>query len=147
VMAWGWWLASLAVLGVAVFDGARRAALWIGALVTALALVYCTSGIYWSVPFVGPVNLSSRDPGRWLDATRLGYVAMYLGAVGGTVLLGLLARIVVRRWRATRTASLATTMTSGDVTVQPPQSAAPLSSRPCGEMTATHTRHQPDERW
>lgn len=142
VMAWGWWLASLAVLGVAVFDGARRTALWIGALVTALALVYCTSGIYWSVPFVGPVNLSSRDPGRWLDATRLGYVAMYLGAVGGTVLLGLLARIVVRRWRATRTASLATTVTSGDVTVQASQSVAPLSSGPWGEKIATLTRRE-----
>jgi hypothetical protein len=29
-MAWGWWAAGLAVLGVAVFDGARRHALWVG---------------------------------------------------------------------------------------------------------------------
>lgn len=99
-MAWGWWLAGLAVLGVAVFDGARKRALGLAALVTALAVAYCSSGIYWSVPFVGPVNLYNTDPDRWFDGTRQFYLAAYLGAVGAVVLTAALGRAGVRRLRA-----------------------------------------------
>jgi hypothetical protein len=59
-MAWGWWLAGLAVLAVAMFDGARRRALPISALVVGLAVAYCTTGMYWNVPLTGPVSF---DPG------------------------------------------------------------------------------------
>ncbi|GIF63235.1 hypothetical protein Ais01nite_12700 [Asanoa ishikariensis] len=99
-MTWGWWLASLAVLGVAVFDGARRHAVLIGALVTALAMVYCTTDVHWNVPFVGPVNLESRDPVRWLDSTRQFYLASYLGALAAVVLTAMLLRAVLRRREA-----------------------------------------------
>ena len=71
-MAWGWWLAGLAVLAVAMFDGARRRALPIGALVVGLAVAYWTTGMYWNVALVGPVNLHGRV---------VSYLAAYLGAV------------------------------------------------------------------
>jgi len=85
-MAWGWWSAGLAVLGFAVFDGARRHAAWVGSMVVLLALVYCTSGVYWSVPLSGPVDLHSHDPARWFDATRFSYLAAYLGTIVAVVL-------------------------------------------------------------
>ena len=78
-MMWGWWLAGLVVLGVAVFDGARRGALWVAASVTTLALVYCTSEVQWNVPLVGPVHLYSRDPGRLVRRHK----AVVLGGVPG----------------------------------------------------------------
>jgi len=104
-MVWGWWLAGLAVLGVAVFEGARRRALWAAALVITLALIYCISGVYWNVPFVGPVNLYARDPSRWLDGTRLSYLAAYLGAIAAVVLTAALSAAAVRRQRAARAIS------------------------------------------
>lgn len=85
MMAWGWWLAGLAVLGVAVFHGARRLAPRLAALVVTLALAYCTTGVAWNVPLVGPVSLYSRDPSRWFDGVRLGYLAAYLGAVAAAL--------------------------------------------------------------
>ncbi|GGM23860.1 hypothetical protein GCM10011608_05810 [Micromonospora sonchi] len=124
-MAWGWWLASLAVLGVAVFDGARKRALWIAALAIALALTYCTSGVYWNVPLVGPVNLYASDPSRWLDDTRLFYIAAYLGAVGAVVLTAALTRAVTRRQRATRAASI-----SVQPTAEPAEPATPAEGVP-----------------
>jgi DNA-binding CsgD family transcriptional regulator len=104
-MAWGWWLAGLVVLGVAVFDGARGHALWIVALVGTLAVLYCTTGLYWNVPLVGPVNLYARDAGSWLDSTRLFYLATYLGAVAAAVLAAILLRAWVRHRQDTGTDS------------------------------------------
>ncbi|MFC4148013.1 response regulator transcription factor [Micromonospora mangrovi] len=124
-MMWGWWLANLAVLGVAVFDGVRRRALWIAALAIALALIYCTSGVYWSVPLVGPIHLYARDPGRWFDGTRLFYLAAYLGAVAAVVLTAVLARAVKRRLRATHAASI-----SVPPAAEPAEAAAPADGVP-----------------
>ncbi|GAA0362836.1 hypothetical protein GCM10009541_01390 [Micromonospora gifhornensis] len=104
-VAWAWWSAVLAVLGIAVLDGARRLSLAMAALAVTLAVVYCTTGMYWHVPIVGPVNLFSREPDRWLDETRLIYLAFYLGAVGVVVLLA----AVLRRRRAARLRSIAAT--------------------------------------
>jgi hypothetical protein len=55
-------------------------------MVVVLALVYCTSGVYWSVPLSGPVDLHSHDPARWFDATRFSYLAAYLGTIVAVVL-------------------------------------------------------------
>ena len=101
-MAWGWWLGGLAVLGVAMFDGARRRALPIGALVVILAVAYCTTGVYWSVPLVGPVNLYGRDLNLWIDGVVLSYLAAYLGTVGSVVLAAARAGVLFRSRRAAR---------------------------------------------
>ncbi|TCB90722.1 hypothetical protein E0H26_26880 [Micromonospora zingiberis] len=57
--------------------------------------------MYWHVPLVGPVNLRSYEPDRWLDELRIAYLAIYLGAVGAVVLVA----AVVRRRRAARVGS------------------------------------------
>ncbi|SNT64561.1 regulatory protein, luxR family [Asanoa hainanensis] len=106
-MTWGWWLAGLAVLGVAVFDGARWPAAWLAALVTAVTVLYCTTGVDWNVPFVEPVNLESHDPNRWLDSTRKLYLALYLGAIAAVVLTATFLRFVLRR-RPTKPAAAPT---------------------------------------
>ena len=148
-MAWGWWLAGLAVLGVAVFDGARRRALPIAALVITLALVYCTSEVYWNVPLVGPVNLYGRDPARWLDDLRLFYLAAYLGTVGAVVLAAVLVRVAVRRHRAVRAASaaaepvaVAATPPAPAAEQAPTRSAARGPSGPGAERIASLTRRE-----
>lgn len=145
-MMWGWWLAGLVVLGVAVFDGARRGALWVAASVTTLALVYCTSEVQWNVPLVGPVHLYSRDPGRWFDGTRLSYLAVYLGTVGAVVLTALLARAAVHRGRATRAASPSAQSPAApaDRAAEgaPSRSAEGSPSGPWGRQIATLTRRE-----
>ncbi len=148
-MAWGWWLAGLAVLGVAVFDGARSRALPIAALVITLALVYSMSGVYWNVPLVGPVNLYGHDPDRWFDDLRLFYLAAYLGTVGAVVLAAVLARVAVRRQRAVRAASASAEPVA--VAATPPASAAEQApsrsgvrgpSGPGAERIASLTRRE-----
>ncbi|PZG16725.1 hypothetical protein C1I95_16905 [Micromonospora craterilacus] len=136
-MAWGWWLAGLAVLGVAVFDGARRRALWIAALVVTLAVVYCTSGVYWNVPAVGPVSLYGRDPSRWFDGARLFYLSAYLGAVVAVVLTAVLARVVARRVRATRAASASA----------PPMAASPAPPTPADAAPSRPAERTPSGPW
>jgi DNA-binding CsgD family transcriptional regulator len=140
-MVWGWWLAALAVLGVAVFDGARRRALWVAASVITLALIYCTSGVYWNVPFVGPVNLYARDPNRWLDATRLTYMAAYLGAVAAVVLIAALSAAVARRQRAARAVAASAQFTT-PAEGTPTHSADPTPSGPWASRIATLTRRE-----
>ncbi|MGC5033702.1 response regulator transcription factor [Micromonospora sp. DT229] len=103
VVAWGWWLAALAVLGIAVYGGARRLALALAALAVTLAVLYCTSEMYWHVPLVGPVNLLPGEPDRWMDRIRLSYLAFYLGAVGAVVLFA----AVLRRRRTAQVGSTA----------------------------------------
>ena len=100
-MAWGWWLAALAVLAVAVFDGARGRALWIAALVVALTLFYCTTGVYWSVPLAGRVNLHSRNPSQWLDGVMLSYLSAYLATVGIVASIAAMAGSAARSRRET----------------------------------------------
>lgn len=104
-MMWGWWLAALAVLAVAVFDGARRRAVPIAVLVVVLAVAYCTTGMYWNVPLVGPVNLFSRDPNVRFDGTMLSYVAAYLGAVAAVVLVAALTGKLARSRRSSARAA------------------------------------------
>ncbi|WP_374250809.1 response regulator transcription factor [Micromonospora sp. R77] len=146
-MMWGWWLANLAVLGVAVFDGARRRALWIAALAIALALAYCTSGVSWSVPIVGSVHLYARDPDRWLDGTRLFYLAAYLGAVPAVVLTAVLTRSVKRRLQVTRAASISEPPAEPAEAAVPADSAPsrpaePVPSGPRAQRLATLTRRE-----
>ncbi len=73
--AWGWWLAALTVLAVAGYEGARWRALPVAALVLVLTIAYGTTGVFWSVPAVGPVNLTGQ----------LSYLAAYLGVVVAVV--------------------------------------------------------------
>ena len=147
-MAWGWWLAGLAVLGVAVFDGARGRALWIAAPVVALALVYCTSGVHWNAPFVGPVALYGRDPNRWFDEVRLSYLAAYLGTIGVVVLTGALTGAAARSRRATRAAAASVeTMADSAEPYTPPDGAPsrpaePTPSGPLAKRIATLTRRE-----
>jgi DNA-binding CsgD family transcriptional regulator len=147
-MAWGWWLAGLAVLGVAVFDGARGRALWIAAPVVALALVYCTSGVRWNAPFVGPVALYGRDPNRWFDEIRLSYLAAYLGTIGVVVLTGALTGAAARSRRATRAAAAsAQPMADSAEPSAPPDCAPsrptePTVSGPLAKRIATLTRRE-----
>ncbi len=133
-MAWGWWLAGLAVLGVAIFDGERRRALWIAALVVALAVTYCTSGVSWSVPFAGPVELRSYDPNRWLDDLRLSYVAAYLGAVGATVTVAMFAGNAVRSHKARAVTTVTAFMATSPAERTP--------SGPWAQRIATLTRRE-----
>jgi hypothetical protein len=95
--AWGWWLAALAVLAVATYDGARWRALPIGALVLVLAVAYCTTGVSWNVALTGPVDLHGRDPDALFDGRRLSYLLAYLG--------GTAALTAVAAWAGTRTRS------------------------------------------
>lgn len=44
-----------------------------------MALVYCTSGVHWNVPLIGPVSLYNRDPTRWLEGMRLSYLVQLMG--------------------------------------------------------------------
>jgi DNA-binding NarL/FixJ family response regulator len=147
-MAWGWWLAGLAVLAVAVFDGARRPALWIAAPVVALALAYCTTGMYWNSPFVGPVFLSGRDPNRWFDGVRLSYLAAYLGSIGAVVLTAAVTGAAARSRRATRaTAASSQPMANSAEPPTPPDRAAPRPaekspSGPWANRIATLTRRE-----
>jgi DNA-binding CsgD family transcriptional regulator len=143
-MTWGWWLAALAVLAVAMFDGAGRRALPIGVLVVALAVAYCTTGVYWNVPLVGPVNMYGRDPSVRFDGTVLSYLAQYLGAVGAVALAAALAGTLARSRRSTRIAG------ASAVPVEPPTptDTAPSSATehnptgPWAERVATLTRRE-----
>ena len=147
-MAWGWWLGGLAVLGVAMFDGARRRALPIGALVVILAVAYCTTGVYWSVPLVGPVNLYGRDLNLWIDGVVLSYLAAYLGTVGAVVLAAARAGVLFRSRRAARiggapTHPLAMSVDSARPTEGTPSSPAERTpSGPQAERIATLTRRE-----
>jgi DNA-binding CsgD family transcriptional regulator len=132
-MTWGWWLAALAVFAVAMFDGARRRALPIGALVVALAVAYCTTGVYWNVPLVGPVNLYGRDPSVRFDGTVLSYLAQYLGAVGAVALAAALTGTLARSRRSTRVAGALA------VPVEPP---TPTDTAP-----SIATEHNPTGPW
>ncbi len=149
-MVWGWWLAGLAVLGVAVFDGARRRALLIAALVVALALVYCTSGVHWNAPLVGPVSLYNRDPNRWLDGIRLSYLAAYLGTIGAVVLVGTFTAAAARSRRASRAAATSAPpmadSTEPDTRLDSPPSRAAdrTPSGPWARRVATLTRRERD---
>ncbi len=149
-MVWGWWLAGLAVLGVAVFDGARRRALLIAALVVALALVYCTSGVHWNAPLVGPVSLYNRDPNRWLDGIRLSYLAAYLGTIGAVVLVGTFTAAAARSRRASRAAATSAQpmadSTEPDTRLDSPRSRAVdrTPSGPWARRVATLTRRERD---
>jgi DNA-binding CsgD family transcriptional regulator len=147
-MAWGWWLAGLAVLGVAMFDGARRRALPIGALVVILAIAYCTTGVYWNVPLVGPVNLYGRDPSVWIDGMVLSYLAAYLGTVGAVVLAAARTGALFRSRRAARIAGapahpLAVSVDASRPTEDTPSSPAERTpSGPRAERIATLTRRE-----
>jgi DNA-binding NarL/FixJ family response regulator len=148
MMAWGWWLAGLVVLGVAVFDGARRRALWIAALVAAMALVYCTGGMHWNMPLVGPVSLYNRDPNRWLDGIRLSYLAAYLGTIGAVVLIGALTGTAARSRRDTRAAAASAHPTADSAEPATTPNAAPsrpaerTPSGPLAKRIATLTRRE-----
>ncbi|WP_327023638.1 helix-turn-helix transcriptional regulator [Micromonospora sp. NBC_01739] len=115
VVAWGWWLAVLAVLGIAVYEGARWLALALAALAVTLAVLYCTSEMYWHVPLVGPVNLLPGEPDRWIDRIRLTYLAFYLGAVGAVVLFA----AVLRRRRTAGAGSTAPSSAPAETTTPP----------------------------
>jgi DNA-binding CsgD family transcriptional regulator len=147
-MAWGWWLAALAVLAVAMFDGARRRALPIGALVVILAVAYCTTGVYWNVPLVGPVNLSGRDPSVWVDGMVLSYLAAYLGTVGAVVLAAALTGTLARSRRATRIAGAPAQPLAVSVDPSRPTEGTPSSpaeqnpTGPRAERIATLTRRE-----
>jgi DNA-binding CsgD family transcriptional regulator len=127
-MAWGWWLAGLAVLGVVVFDGTRGRALWIAAPVVALALTYCTSGVQWNVPLVGPVSLYGRDPNHWFDGVRLSYLTAYLGIIASVVLTCALTGAAARSRRASRVAAASATPIVDSIEPSTPPDDAP--SRP-----------------
>jgi DNA-binding CsgD family transcriptional regulator len=147
-MAWGWWLAAVAVLAVAMFDGARRRALPIAAMVVILAVAYCTTGVYWDVPLVGPVNLYGRDPSVRFDGTVLLYLAEYLGAVGAVAVAAALTGTVVRFRRATRTAGAAAQPPAVPVDPTGPTDATPSGpaeagpTGPWAERIATLTRRE-----
>jgi hypothetical protein len=91
-LAWGWWLAGLVVLAVAVYDGAGLRALPIGLITVALAVGYATTQAYWAVPLVGPVNLPGPS-----------YLLAYLGVMATVVVAARTAGWAVRR-RLERTA-------------------------------------------
>lgn len=164
-MAWGWWLAALAVLGLAMFDGPRWRVLPIGALVLILTVVYTTTEVYWSVALVGPVNLRGRGPAGGFDRLAMSYLAAYLGTVAAVVLIAALTDRLVRSWRATRSAAqppspstprsaapppvVAPTESSvvpvdspGPAHGASPDPAEPTSSQPRGERIATLTRRE-----
>jgi DNA-binding CsgD family transcriptional regulator len=145
-MAWGWWLAALAVLAVAMFDDARWRALPIGALVVTLAVAYCTTGVYWSVPLVGPVNLYGRDPSVRFDRTVLSYLASYLGTVGAVALVAALTGTLTRFRRAARItraqASAASVETPRPTDTTPSSPAKPQPTGPWAERIATLTRRE-----
>jgi DNA-binding CsgD family transcriptional regulator len=143
-MAWGWWLAGLAVLGIAVFDGARWRALWIATPVIILTLVYCTTRVYWSAPLVGPVNLDSHDPSRRFDGTMASYTAAYLGTVVAVVVIATLAGTVARSRRARASG---TSMPADSTQPVANASAGPLQRTPSGpllERIARLTRRERD---
>jgi DNA-binding CsgD family transcriptional regulator len=130
-MAWAWWLAALAVLAVAVYDGGRRRALPVGALVVALAVGYCTTGVYWSVPLLGPVNLDAEDLGLLVY-----YLAAYLGIVAVVVLIAAFLGTAVRSRRATTEGPA---VPSGPAAVRV---SAPPPSGPLVKQIATLTRRE-----
>lgn len=113
------------MLGVAVFDGGRRRALWAATPVVTLAVVYCTSGVHWNAPLVGPVSLDGRDPSRWLDGTRLSYLAAYLGTVGIVVLTAAFTRAATRSRRTTRAPAAAAAPMDSSTDPPPPTDGAP----------------------
>lgn len=92
--AWAWWLAAVAALVVALYDGHRLRAVPIGAVVGVLTVVYGTTRVPWDVPFAGPVMLANGDQP---------YLAAYAGSVATACLVAVVAGSVVRRRRAGRT--------------------------------------------
>ena len=147
-MAWGWWLAALAVLTMAMFDGARRRALPIAALVVGLAVAYCTTGMYWNVALVGPVNLYGRDPSVRFDGIVLTYLAQYLGTVAVVALTAALTGALVRSRSASRStaapedSSAVSVDPSGPTDGPPPSPVEPTPSAPWAQRIGTLTRRE-----
>jgi DNA-binding CsgD family transcriptional regulator len=134
---WGWWLAALAVLALAVFDRQRIPAVCTAALVVALAVVYATSGAYWNAPWVGPVNLATRGSDGQFDSLFRSYLVAYLGTVAVVVLVAWLARVALRSRRILRVATASISAVDSPV-------AGPVGGGAWSERIASLTRRERD---
>ncbi|MEK8226842.1 histidine kinase dimerization/phosphoacceptor domain-containing protein [Oerskovia sp. M15] len=93
---WAWWLALLAIAVVSAVDGWRRAVAPF-VLATAVAVVYCITGMYAMLP-VGPVTPGSGD--TWI--TFVVYVACSAAVVAISAAIGANRRAKARTADAAR---------------------------------------------